>query len=162
MTDAPLPAALAEIAEDFQAMSASDRLQLLLEFSDGLPALPERYAGHLELMEQVEECQSPLFLVVEVDQDRRRRLAEVVNLFFDAPPAAPTTRGFAGILHAGLDGLSAGRAARRAGRRAVPVRAGRGRQPAAAARHGLDARPDQASGPGQGRGLSRRPGRPAP
>ena len=81
-------------------MSANDRLQLLLEFSDELPALPERYAGHLELMEQVEECQSPLFLVVEVEPDERgapvlRRAAE-----------APTTRGFAGILHAGLDGLA--------------------------------------------------------
>lgn len=105
MTDTPLPEALAEIAEDFQAMSPSDRLQLLLEFSDGLPELPERYAGHLELMEQVEECQSPLFLVVEIEQ-RTCGAGDDVHLFFDAPPSAPTTRGFAGILHAGLDGLS--------------------------------------------------------
>jgi len=49
----------------------------------------------------VPECQSPLFLAVEVDPDA------TVHLFFDAPPEAPTTRGFAGILHAGLDGLSA-------------------------------------------------------
>ena len=41
-----LPAALAEIAEDFSAASARERLQLLLEFSDELPALPERFAGH--------------------------------------------------------------------------------------------------------------------
>jgi cysteine desulfuration protein SufE len=101
----PLPAALAEIAEDFQAMSTGDRLQLLLEFSDGLPALPQRYAGHTELMEQVPECQSPLFLAVEVDGSSNGG-GQVVHLFFDAPPAAPTTRGFAGILHAGLDGLS--------------------------------------------------------
>ena len=71
-TDRALPPALAEIAEDFHAMSTSDRLQLLLEFSDGLPDLPERYAGHAELMEQVEECQSPLFLAVEVEGGRRR------------------------------------------------------------------------------------------
>jgi cysteine desulfuration protein SufE len=102
VSETPLPAALEEIAEDFHAMSTSDRLQLLLEFSDGLPELPERYAGHAELMEQVEECQSPLFLAVEVEGG----LADgAVHLFFDAPPAAPTTRGFAGILHAGLDGL---------------------------------------------------------
>jgi cysteine desulfuration protein SufE len=49
----------------------------------------------------VPECQSPLFLAVEVDPGER------VRLFFDAPPEAPTTRGFAGILHAGLDGLTA-------------------------------------------------------
>jgi cysteine desulfuration protein SufE len=30
-----------------------------------------------------------------------------VHLFFDAPPEAPTTRGFAGILQTGLDGLPA-------------------------------------------------------
>ncbi|MGZ4749153.1 MAG: SufE family protein, partial [Oryzihumus sp.] len=29
-----------------------------------------------------------------------------VHLFFSAPPEAPTTRGFAGILHEGLDGLT--------------------------------------------------------
>ena len=31
-----------------------------------------------------------------------------MRLFFDAPREAPTTRGFAGILHAGLDGVTAG------------------------------------------------------
>jgi cysteine desulfuration protein SufE len=30
-----------------------------------------------------------------------------VHLFFEAPREAPTTRGFAGILHAGLDGMPA-------------------------------------------------------
>jgi cysteine desulfuration protein SufE len=105
-----LPQALAEIAEDFSSVSARDRLQLLLEFSDELPDLPERYEGHRELLEQVDECQSPLFLAVEVDpavggdSDDDR----VVHLFFQAPPEAPTTRGFAGILHEGLDGLTAG------------------------------------------------------
>ena len=44
----PLPAALEEIARDFTAMSPRDRLTLLLDFSDGLPDLPERYvAGNL-------------------------------------------------------------------------------------------------------------------
>jgi cysteine desulfuration protein SufE len=92
---------LQEIADDFGSVPAKDRLQLLLEFAEELPALPERYAGHSELLEQVPECQSPLFLAVEVGAD------DVVHLFFDAPREAPTTRGFAGILHAGLDGTSA-------------------------------------------------------
>jgi cysteine desulfuration protein SufE len=92
---------LAEIVEDFNALPGQQRLQLLLEFSDDLPALPERYAGHRDLLEQVPECQSPLFLAVEVAPD------DTVRLFFDAPPEAPTTRGFAGILQAGLDGLGA-------------------------------------------------------
>jgi len=100
MTDEhPLPPAMAELAADFHELAARDRLQLLLELSDELPALPERYAGHLEAMEQVHECQSPLFLAVEADD-------EAVHVFFDAPRESPTTRGFAGILHAGLDGLA--------------------------------------------------------
>jgi cysteine desulfuration protein SufE len=102
-TQTPLPPALEEIAGDFSSASAPDKLQLLLEFSDELPVLPERYAGHDELLERVDECQSPLFLVVEVDDDADRS----VHLFFHAPAESPTTRGFAGILHEGLDGLPA-------------------------------------------------------
>jgi cysteine desulfuration protein SufE len=92
---------LQEIADDFVAVPDSDRLQLLLEFARDLPPLPARYAEHRDLLEPVPECQTPLFLAVEVDEDGR------VHLFFDAPQEAPTTRGFAGILHAGLDGLDA-------------------------------------------------------
>jgi cysteine desulfuration protein SufE len=92
---------LQEIAEDFGAVPDRERLQLLLEYSEELPPLPARYAEHQDLLEQVPECQSPLFLAVEVDDDG------IVHLFFDAPREAPTTRGFAGILHAGLDGLGA-------------------------------------------------------
>jgi cysteine desulfuration protein SufE len=101
VTTGTLNPRLAEIADDFTALPGKERLQLLLEFSDELPALPARYADHRDLLEQVPECQSPLFLAVELGDDN------VVHLFFDAPPEAPTTRGFAGILHAGLDGLSA-------------------------------------------------------
>ena len=103
MTAATLNPRLQEIADDFNAIPGTERLQLLLEFSQDLPPLPERYADHHDLLEQVPECQSPLFLAVEVDPDPDA----TVHLFFDAPPEAPTTRGFAGILHAGLDGLSA-------------------------------------------------------
>lgn len=99
-----VPAALAEIAEDFQALPARDRLQLLLEFSDSLPELPERYADHPELLEPVPECQSPIFLITEVEGTGADA---AVSLFFSAPPEAPTTRGFAGILAEGLDGLTA-------------------------------------------------------
>jgi cysteine desulfuration protein SufE len=102
-----LPESLSEIAEDFASVTARERLELLLEFSDGLPALPERYAGHPEMLERVDECQTPLFLVVEVD-DEGPALERVVSLFFQAPAEAPTTRGFAGILREGLHGLTAG------------------------------------------------------
>jgi cysteine desulfuration protein SufE len=101
MTTETLHPRLQEIADEFNALSGEERLQLLLEFSADLPPLPARYAGHRELLEPVPECQTPLFLAVDLDPDR------VVHLFFDAPAESPTTRGFAGILHAALDGLSA-------------------------------------------------------
>jgi cysteine desulfuration protein SufE len=104
---APLVGELGAIAHDFTSLSVPDRLTLLLEFGDELPELPERYQGHPELLEQVHECQSPLFLAVEVDGAGDAAPPDrLVHLFFHAPAEAPTTRGFAGILHAGLDGLT--------------------------------------------------------
>jgi cysteine desulfuration protein SufE len=101
VTRAALPAALEEIVDDFAAVSPQDRLQMLLEMSRDLPALPAHYAEHRDRMEPVPECQTPLFLAVELDAEH------AVRLFFDAPPEAPTTRGFAGILREGLDGAPA-------------------------------------------------------
>jgi cysteine desulfuration protein SufE len=95
-----LPPQLAELVDEFAEVGPRDRLQLLLELSQELPALPERYADAPDSMEQVPECQSPLFLAVEVEPEADRR----VHLFFSAPPEAPTTRGFASILRTGLDG----------------------------------------------------------
>jgi cysteine desulfuration protein SufE len=95
-----LPPQLAELVEDFSEVGPKDRLQLLLELSRELPELPERYADAADTMEQVHECQSPLFLAVEVDPGGDR----TVHLFFSAPPEAPTTRGFASIMRTGLDG----------------------------------------------------------
>jgi cysteine desulfuration protein SufE len=95
-----LPEALAEIREDFRELEVRDRLLLLLEFANELPELPERYSEHPDLLERVEECQSPVFIFVEVD-DR-----DIVHLFATAPKEAPTTRGFASILVQGLAGLT--------------------------------------------------------
>lgn len=117
----PLPPSLQEIADDFAAMPEGERLQLLLEFSDGLPDLPPHLAEHPELLEPVPECQSPIFLRTELGPvdgvqagdggsgpvPAEALAATPVRLFFSAPAEAPTTRGFAGILAEGLDGHSA-------------------------------------------------------
>ncbi len=100
MTD-QLPEQLAEIRDDFLGLEVKERLQLLLEFSNELPELPARYADHPDLFERVEECQSPVFIFVEVDD------ANIVHVFAMAPKEAPTTRGFASILAQGLAGLTA-------------------------------------------------------
>jgi cysteine desulfuration protein SufE len=94
---ATIEAALNELGNDFQELGVRDRLTLLLEIADELPALPARYADHPDLLERVEECQSPVFLFVEVN-------AGVVEIFLTAPEEAPTTRGFASILHQLLNG----------------------------------------------------------
>jgi cysteine desulfuration protein SufE len=86
------------LIDDFNSIGVKDRLTLLLEYSDNLPELPPKYSDHPDLLERVEECQSPIYLFVEVDGSSK------VNLFFSAPAEAPTTRGFASILHEALDG----------------------------------------------------------
>jgi cysteine desulfuration protein SufE len=106
MNNQALPPSLAEIVDDFQALTEPERLQLLLEFSQGLPELPDRLKDHPELLEQVVECQSPLFLAIETEKHDAGN-PDSVRLYFKAPPEAPTTRGFAGVLHEGLDGLTA-------------------------------------------------------
>ena len=88
------------VIEDFQALEGNDRIQMLLEYSDSLPELDSRFGENPELLERVEECQSPVFIAVEGDASR-------VILHFSAPREAPTTRGFASALNSALNGLSA-------------------------------------------------------
>lgn len=100
MTASALPASLARIRDEFLELDEPDRLQLLLEFSQELPAVPAQYEGHPEMCERVAECQSPVYIVVDLDADGR------VAMHATAPPEAPTTRGFASILVQGISGLS--------------------------------------------------------
>ena len=98
MPDSSLPPALTAIREDFLALSVPDRLQLLLEFSDTLPVVPDELVDP-DAWERVEECQSPVFITVETTP-------EEVMVYATAPAEAPTTRGFASILVQGLHGMT--------------------------------------------------------
>ena len=153
----PCPPALAEIAEDFLATSTASSCSCCWSSVTSCRGCPSGTPVTLELLEQVDECQSPLFLAVEVDDGASPD--ERCHLFFHAPAEAPTTRGFAGILHEGLDGLTAAEVL--AVPDDAPYRFGlaRGRVAPAAARHGGDAGPDQAPGPRQDRRLSHVPDR---
>ena len=99
MTQSTLPLKLAEIREEFLELAEPDRLQLLLEFAYELPAVPPEYEGHPELCERVVECQSPVYIVVDVKDG-------IVAMHATAPLEAPTTRGFASILAQGITGLT--------------------------------------------------------
>ena len=95
MSDYTAPAL--EIIEAFSEVPESARLELLLEYANALPDLPERYLDHPELLERVEECQSPVFLFVETHDG-------IASIYLTAPAEAPTTRGFASLLQLALDG----------------------------------------------------------
>ena len=97
----PTAPPLQRIVDLFASAPKDLRVQALLEYSRKVPPLPPRYADHPELLEPVPECQTPFFLASEVDDDER------VNLHFQVPAESPTTRGFAGILHSGLNGAKA-------------------------------------------------------
>jgi cysteine desulfuration protein SufE len=94
-----MPPKLAEIVEEFASAPRDVVLEMLLEYSDAVPPLPKRFAGHAG-MEAVPECQTPFFLHASVEPDG------TVATWFDCPPEAPTTRAFAGILAEGLAGAT--------------------------------------------------------
>lgn len=91
-----LTAPAQEIIDSFNDVPDSSKLELLLEYANSLPDLPLKYAEHPDLLERVEECQSPVYLFVEVEND-------VASIYLTAPLEAPTTRGFASLLQLALD-----------------------------------------------------------
>jgi len=97
MTDPTYPEALQDILETFRDASQEDRLDMLLEYAMNLPDLPEELHNARDTMEQVHECQSPVFLLAKLRDDK-------VHYYIDVPREAPTVRGFAGILYEGLNG----------------------------------------------------------
>ena len=79
-----LPDAVAELVEDLAALTPSERMDLLQELADDLPAPPDRLHGDPGF-ERVEECQSPVHVLARVEEG-------VVRLYVDAPPSAAATR----------------------------------------------------------------------
>jgi cysteine desulfuration protein SufE len=85
-------AKLDQIVAEFADLEPRERLELLLDFAEGLPPLPPRYQAERDRGEhRVHECQTPVFLWVEVSDGR-------VQVFGDVAPEAPTVKGFVGIL----------------------------------------------------------------
>lgn len=94
-----LPARLQEIVDDFQWAEGREKLEMLLEYSERMPPLPEWLQSAHESMDQVAECMTPVFVQAE-EQDGR------LNFYFDVPAESPTIRGYAAILGEGLKGTT--------------------------------------------------------
>jgi cysteine desulfuration protein SufE len=84
----------------FKAADRTTRLETLLDYSRKLPPLPERFRNERARdQHRVDECQTPVFLWVEVDEDK-------VHIHADVPPESPTVRGFISLLARTLDGAA--------------------------------------------------------
>lgn len=95
-----LPTRLHEIVEDFKWCEGREKLELLVQYSEQMPPLPDWLATNHEKMDQVHECMTPVFVYGEQNDDG-------MHFYFDVPRESPTVRGFAAILGIGLDGVPA-------------------------------------------------------
>ena len=84
----------------FAGTDRDTRLQLLLDYAEKLPELPDRFrAARDQGAGRVPECQTPVFLWMEREGDR-------VTLYADVARESPTVRGFVGLLKRQVDGMT--------------------------------------------------------
>jgi cysteine desulfuration protein SufE len=84
----------------FKAADRTTRLETLLDYSRKLPPLPERLEEEKARGDhRVHECQTPVFLWVEVEDGK-------VHIHADVPRESPTVRGFISLLARALDGAA--------------------------------------------------------
>jgi cysteine desulfuration protein SufE len=95
-THDPIPEKLRRIISDFGSSEGREKLELLLQYAEEMPSLPE-WLRDRSTMDQVEECMTPVFI------DATRHDGKL-TFHFDVPRSSPTVRGFATILKMGLDG----------------------------------------------------------
>ena len=90
--------AIDKLIRRFQAVDGSLRLEAVLDASKRLPELPERLQADRDReSHRVTECQTPVFLWLEREDDRLR-------IHADVPRESPTVRGFVSLLIRELDG----------------------------------------------------------
>jgi cysteine desulfuration protein SufE len=94
-----MPAALDAIIAELRDADRQERIELLIDFAKNLPPLPPALEARKDAEHRVEECQSPVYLFVDLAGGR-------VALHADAPVEAPTVRGFVSLLLEGLAGAT--------------------------------------------------------
>lgn len=91
---------LNELAADFEDLDDEEKLELLVELSDELPpATQGRTAGPESDDCRVQECQTPVYLWVDVAGGR-------VQIEADVPKKSPTVRGLVTVMVQGLCGAT--------------------------------------------------------
>ncbi len=98
-TNMTLPERLQKIVEDFEVCDGEEKLELLLEFSDNMPPLPDWLQAQQDAMEPIHECMTPVAVHAEFENGG-------MAYYFDIPPEAPTIRGYAAVLADGLRGAT--------------------------------------------------------
>ena len=89
---------LDELVGEFADLDAREKLELLVDFAHGLPALSAEYAARKAVEDRrVHECQTSVFLWTESADGSARLVAEVA-------PEAPTVKGFVAILAEAING----------------------------------------------------------
>jgi cysteine desulfuration protein SufE len=90
------------IVGEFADLDGREKLELLVDFANGLPPLSPAYEARKSAEDRrVHECQTPVFLWTEVENGRAKLTAEVA-------PEAPTVKGFVAILAEAVNGRPIG------------------------------------------------------
>jgi len=93
-------ARIEEIVREFQGADRQEMIELLIDYSEDLPGIPSRFAERVDRdLHQVHECETPVFIWVEIENGKAR-------IFADVPEPFPTVRGLVSILVSAFDGLS--------------------------------------------------------
>lgn len=91
---------LDEIIDEFQGLDFQTTLDTLLDYANSLPPLPEKFIEARDAgMNKIPECQTPVFLWVDVKDGK-------VSIHADVAPESPTVRGFVSILVDAFDGAA--------------------------------------------------------
>jgi len=89
---------LDELVGEFADLDAREKLELLVDFANGLPPLTADYQARKAVEDRrVHECQTPVFLWMESQDGSARLIAEVA-------PEAPTVKGFVALLAEAING----------------------------------------------------------
>jgi cysteine desulfuration protein SufE len=81
-----------EIIGQFQEADYQETLSMLLDYSETLPSLPEKYVEARDAgFNRVPECETPVFVFIEMEDGK-------VNIYADVPKESPTVRGFVSLL----------------------------------------------------------------